>query len=141
MKKSIANIVNHAEVSEKAIEAYLVKKTKEANLMWLKYSNANVTGYPDRLICLPFGQVIWVELKSKGKKPTKLQQIRHKELTDIGHQVRVISSKLEVDELMWDIEEWKKEFLNPKLLAEVDSIKVREYLENMNLRLERTNEI
>jgi hypothetical protein len=100
MKKSIANIVNHAEVSEKAIEAYLVKKTKEANLLCLKYSNVNVTGYPDRLVCLPNGKVIWVELKSKGKKPTKLQQIRHQELQDLGHNVWVIDSKEAVDLLV-----------------------------------------
>lgn len=105
MKKSIDNIIRHSEVSEKAIEAYLNKRAKENSLLCLKYANANVTGYPDRLVCIPGGSVIWVELKSKGKKPTKLQQIRHRELEKIGHLVCVISSKHEVDSLIESINE------------------------------------
>lgn len=100
MKKSIENIVRHSEVSEKAIEAYLNKRAKENGLLCLKYANANVTGYPDRLVCIPGGFVVWVELKSKGKKPTKLQQIRHSELVSLGHEVHTIDSKSKVDELI-----------------------------------------
>ena len=43
MKKQVENIVRHSEVSEKAIEAYLVKRCKESGLLCLKYSNANKT--------------------------------------------------------------------------------------------------
>ena len=100
MKRNIENIVRHSDVSEKAIEAYLVRRCKENGLVCLKYSNANTTGYPDRLVCLPDGKVIWVEVKSKGKKPTKLQQIRHQELQAIGHSVWVISTKEMVDRLI-----------------------------------------
>ena len=111
MKKQVENIVRHSEVSEKAIEAYLVKRCKESGLLCLKYSNANTTGYPDRLVCLPHCNVVWVELKSKGKKPTKLQEIRHQELQDLGHQVFVISSKEGVDKLISDTNVMK-EYLN-----------------------------
>ena len=69
-------------------------------MLCLKYSNANVTGYPDRLVCCINGKVIWVELKSKGKKPTKLQEIRHQELKRMGHEVWVISTKEMVDRLI-----------------------------------------
>ena len=100
MRKNVENIVRHSEVSEKAIEAYLVKRCKESGLLCLKYSNANTTGYPDRLVCLPHCNVIWVELKSKGKKPTKLQEIRHQELKRMGHEVWVISTKEMVDRLI-----------------------------------------
>lgn len=100
MKKNVENIVRHSEVSEKAIEAYLNKRAKESGLLCLKYSNSNVTGYPDRLVCIPGGVVVWVELKSKGKKPTKLQQIRHDELRGIRHCVWVISNKEQVDNLI-----------------------------------------
>ena len=104
MKRSIENIVKHSEVSEKAIESYLNKRAKESGLLCLKYSNANTTGYPDRLICLPDGKVVWVELKSKGRKPNKLQAIRHEELAKLGHMVWVISSKEMVDNLISYIE-------------------------------------
>lgn len=105
MKRNVENIVRHSEVSEKAIEAYLNKRAKESGLLCLKYSNSNVTGYPDRLVCIPGGVVIWVELKSKGKKPTKLQQIRHDELRGIGHLVKVIDNKADIDELIKTIKE------------------------------------
>lgn len=100
MKKSVENIVHHSEVSEKAIEAYLTKVCKEHGLLCLKYSNHNTTGYPDRLVCLPYSGVAWVELKSKGKKPTKLQLVRHEELRKAGQDVFIIDSKERVDELM-----------------------------------------
>lgn len=133
MKKSIENIVRHSEVSEKAIEAYLNKRCKENGLLCLKYSNANVTGYPDRLVCCINGKVIWVELKSKGKKPTKLQEIRHMELKKMGHEVWVISSKPEVDELISYIESIAQ------LRFKIDGIKVREYLESTDLRIKKHN--
>ena len=100
MKKNIENITNHAEVSEKAIEKYLVKRTKEVGLLCLKYSNPNAVGYPDRIILLPFSGIVWVELKSKGEKPTKLQQIRHAELRAADQEVFVIDSKEGVDDLI-----------------------------------------
>lgn len=99
-KRSIENITHHADVSEKAIERYLVEQAKQNGLPCLKYSNPNMVGYPDRLLVLRGGSVIWVELKSKGRKPTKIQQMRMNELTDLGHLVKVIDNKADIDELI-----------------------------------------
>lgn len=98
-KQRINNILHHSEVSEKAIERYLADKAKKLGLPCLKYSNPIATGYPDRLIVLHSAKVVWVELKSEGCKPTKLQAIRHDELRAIGHRVEVIDSKAGVDDL------------------------------------------
>ena len=92
--KKLEAITRHAEVSEKAIEKCL------------KYSNANLVGYPDRVVCLHGGKVVWVELKSKGKKPTKIQTIRQNELVSMGHEVYTIDNKQTIDEL---IKVWKAE--------------------------------
>ena len=114
MKQSIKNIVEHAEVSEKEIEKYLCKRMKEIGLPCIKYSNANETGYPDRLIVLPASQCMWVELKSKGRKPSKVQQIRIAELKKQKHVVLVIDNKPLVDELTEALTKWladnKEEF-------------------------------
>lgn len=99
-KKDLTHITDHAEVSEKSIERYLVQQAKQNGLLCLKYSNPNMVGYPDRLLVLPGGNVIWVELKSKGRKPTKIQQMRMAELTGMGHLVRVIDNKPDIDELI-----------------------------------------
>ncbi|WP_302612362.1 VRR-NUC domain-containing protein [uncultured Muribaculum sp.] len=99
-KRSIENLTHHADVSEKAIERYLVERAIQNGLPCLKYSNPNMVGYPDRLLVLPGGSVIWVELKSKGRKPTKLQEIRIAELKAMGHMVKVIDNKSDIDELI-----------------------------------------
>ena len=94
MKKSIENIVHHSEVSEKEIEKYLVKQVRAMGGICLKYSNA------DRVAILPFGVTVWVELKSRGKKPTKIQVLRHEELKDLGHHVIVLDSKPKIDQMV-----------------------------------------
>lgn len=104
-KRSIENLTHHADVSEKAIERYLVEQAKQNGLLCLKYSNPNMVGYPDRLLVLLGGGVVWVELKSKGRKPTKIQQIRMSELTGMGHLVKVIDNKADIDELIKTIKE------------------------------------
>lgn len=100
LKRSARNIVEHAEVSEKAIERYLVEQARQNGLPCLKYSNSNMVGYPDRLLVLRGGSVVWVELKSKGRKLTKIQQMRMRELISMGHWVKVIDNKADVDELI-----------------------------------------
>lgn len=98
--RGIENIVKHGEVSEKVIERYLSERVKGYGGICLKYANSNLIGYPDRVILLPHGLTCWAEIKSKGKKPSKAQQIRHQQMEDIGHHVFVIDSKDQVDELM-----------------------------------------
>jgi hypothetical protein len=103
MKSQIKNIVEHADISEKNIESYLVDQLKTIRIACLKYSNANMVGYPDRLIVLPNGKVMWAEIKSKGKKPTAIQLVRHGYLKSIGHEVLIIDDKQQVDALVSQI--------------------------------------
>lgn len=100
MDKKIENIVRHADVSEKAIEAYLVRRVKDLGGVCLKYSNPGVVGYPDRVVLLPGGFVVWVELKSKGRKPNRVQQLRIGQLRAMGHNVAVVDGKDQVDALL-----------------------------------------
>lgn len=96
----IDEIFNHAEVSEKVIERYLVTRVVELGGRALKYYNANSTGYPDRIVILPGKSVFWVELKSKGKKLRPLQELRHKELRAIGQRVYTCDSTKSVDNVI-----------------------------------------
>lgn len=104
--KNIDNITRHSEVSEKAIEKYLAERVKAIGGICLKYANANMVGYPDRLVCLPGGRVAWVELKSRGRKPTKMQTVRQRELADMGHEVHTVDNRTAVDGL---IDQWRAE--------------------------------
>ena len=100
MRKDIKTIVGHAVVSEKAIEAYLVKRVTAAGCLCLKYTNPNMVGYPDRLVVEPGGMVQWVELKSKGEHPTPIQLVRLNELRGLGHDIFVCSSREDVDKFI-----------------------------------------
>lgn len=91
------NISEHSERSEKAIEQYLCERLERLGGIALKYSNDLRTGYPDRLCLLPDGHTFWVELKSKGKHPRAIQQIRITELRDLGQRVYVADSRELVD--------------------------------------------
>lgn len=103
--KSLVNLTRHAEVSEKAIERYLVERARLAGMLCLKYSNPNMTGYPDRVLVTPGGGVVWVELKSRGRRPAKIQLARMAELTRMGHRVAVIDNRPDVDELIKSIKQ------------------------------------
>ena len=122
LKKTAANIADHAEVSEKAIEKYLTEQAEATGLLCLKYSNSNMVGYPDRLLVLPGGSVVWVELKSKGRKPTKIQQIRIAGLRNRGHYVWIIDNRKSVDSLIEKYREWvetHKEYLTDRGVYEL----------------------
>lgn len=95
--KTIDKLINHSEVSEKAIERYLVERIKDLGGVCLKYSNPNRIGYPDRVCLLPWGVAIWVELKSKGQTLRTIQKQRILEMSKIGHIVHVCDSKEAVD--------------------------------------------
>jgi len=96
----------YAEYSEKAVERHLADAVKGLGGVCLKYANANMVGYPDRLVCLPGGRIVWVELKSRGEKPRLLQLMRHIELRRLGFDVRVLDSRAAVDAC---VAEWRAE--------------------------------
>lgn len=96
----IGEIAHHAEVSEKAIERYLVEEVEKRGGLCLKYDNPNAVGYPDRLVILPGYPLVWAEVKSKGKKPRAIQEVRHASLRNIGQKVFVIDSKEGVNALI-----------------------------------------
>lgn len=78
---------------EKAFEKQLVQAVMDHGGMALKQTSQYHRGIPDRLCILPDGRVEWVELKSVGKKPTKLQQFAHVRLRRLGQRVTVIDSR------------------------------------------------
>lgn len=87
--------------SEKVLEKKLVSEVwNNLNAVALKFTSTSETGYPDRLCLTQGGGCFWVELKTTGKKPTKLQQHRHQQLRAIGHRVYVVDSSEGINELI-----------------------------------------
>jgi|LWDU01.1.fsa_nt_gi hypothetical protein len=85
---------------ERDIENYLVSQVKRRGGMAYKWSSPSHRGVPDRLVILPKGVVIAVELKAEGKRPTKLQLFNHRLLRTLGIEVVVIDSKRKADILL-----------------------------------------
>ena len=82
---------------ESRIEAALVRRVKALGGMAEKFTSPGRRSVPDRLVTLPGGQVIFVELKAPGKVPTDNQQRDHERRRVLGCDVRVIDSLEAVD--------------------------------------------
>ena len=91
--------------SEKTLEARLVREIEARGGMALKYTSQFHRGIPDRICLLPGGLSIFVELKSTGKKPTKLQQHAMKRLDEMGHPNVVVDSSKKLEELLKILDE------------------------------------
>lgn len=89
----------YSEESEKSIERYLVERARECGALALKYYNPYSTGWPDRVVLMPHGQIVWVELKSRGEKPRPLQAHRAACLRDRGHRIYTCDTKEMADRM------------------------------------------
>lgn len=90
---------------EKAIEAKLMKAVKEAGGKAYKFVSPGNDGVPDRLITLPGGHVGFVELKQKGKKPTKLQELRIRQLQEMGCTTLVLDDVKDIPTVLFMIQQ------------------------------------
>lgn len=77
---------------ERDIEKALVKRVESLGGLCEKFTSPNRRGVPDRIVTLPGGKIIFVEVKSCGKKPTKLQRRDHERRIALGCTVLVIDN-------------------------------------------------
>lgn len=76
--------------SEKYIERSLVKHVETLGGLCIKLLTNLFQGLPDRMVLLPGGRIFFVELKSKGQKPRKIQDVVHSKLRALGFKVFVV---------------------------------------------------
>lgn len=84
-------------MEENRVEKYLKKQVEKIGGKALKFISPGVTGVPDRIVLLPGGRIIFVELKAPGKKLRKIQEHRAKELRALGFQVECLDTVEKVD--------------------------------------------
>lgn len=90
---------------ESTIEAYLRDRVKALGGKAYKFVSPGNTGVPDRLVCLPGGWAVFVELKAPGKKPTALQLSQQRKLAELGFLTLNLDSKQKIDA---EIAIWKE---------------------------------
>lgn len=77
---------------EKDVEAALVRRVKTLGGLCEKFTSPGRRSVPDRLVTLPGGQIVFVELKRPGGKPTEGQERDHAKRRELGCDVRVIDN-------------------------------------------------
>ena len=82
---------------ERLLEEYLVRRVTQAGGEIRKVQWIGRRGAPDRVVMLPGGKLIWVEMKSPGQKPEPHQAREHTRLQAVGQDVRVVDSLEDID--------------------------------------------
>jgi len=93
-------MVKPKPILERDLEGYFAKQCKKKGLMTLKLNVRFSRGWPDRIVVLENGQVMWVELKRPGGKLSPLQVKVHLELHKWKQEVYVVDSKEGVDNVL-----------------------------------------
>lgn len=80
----------HARESEKDLEARLVKEIGKRGGLTIKLTSQFHKGLPDRLVLVEGRPALFAEIKTTGKKRTKLQELAGAKLEELGFSVAVI---------------------------------------------------
>ena len=93
-------------VRENEVEGYLRKQVEALGGECVKFHPYDMPGYPDRIVMLPGGVLVWAETKKpKGGRVSKLQKFRHEQLRKLGQDVFVVWTKEQADELVAYLEQ------------------------------------
>lgn len=91
--------------SEKLVERKLVELVKINNGMCIKLLCDQLIGLPDRLCLFPNHKMAFVETKTTGQKPRRIQAYMHKKLRALGFRVEVIDTikgvEQFIDSIIW----------------------------------------
>ena len=86
---------------ERNLERYFRAEIKARG--GVAYKQTCVIGIPDRLVILPGGRHVWVELKREGGRTSKIQKAVHRKLIALGCEVEILTGRDEVDEWLEQI--------------------------------------
>jgi hypothetical protein len=84
-------------IFESDIEEKLVKGVEKRGGLCPKFG---MDGWPDRLVILPGGQLIWVETKRPDGRVADLQKWRAAALRKLGQRVEIPLSKEDVQQIL-----------------------------------------
>lgn len=75
---------------EKDIEKILTTEIKKLGGRAYKFISPGNSGVPDRIVVLPGGKIMFVELKTKTGSLSVLQSVQVKRLIELGQKVYVV---------------------------------------------------
>ena len=89
--------------SEKLVERTLVNEVRARGGLCIKLLSQHFIGLPDRICLFPGGVIAFVELKTTGAKPRKIQTFVHDKIRSLGFRVEVIDSVQGAVDLAMDL--------------------------------------
>lgn len=97
-------------MKESTIEARLVREVKKRGGLCYKFTSPGSPGVPDRIVILPSGVTVYVELKTEIGRLAKIQKWQIEELRKRGAVVRVLKG---MDQVLAFLEEVDKGEIRP----------------------------
>lgn len=88
---------------ESTLERRLVREIKRIGGEAPKWVSPGNRGVPDRLVLLPEGQTIYVEMKAPGKPLEPLQERWKRKLISMGHKHYKIDSNEDIDRFIQEV--------------------------------------
>ncbi|OIJ17086.1 nuclease [Anaerobacillus alkalilacustris] len=88
---------------ESKIEQHLVREVKRIGGQAPKWVSPGNRGVPDRIVILPNGHTVYVEMKAPGKPLSPLQRKWFKTLKQLGHKVYKIDCKEDIDSFIAEV--------------------------------------
>lgn len=81
---------------EKDIEKLFRDEIKKAGGKAYKFTSPGNDGVPDRIVMLPDGRIVFVELKTDTGKLSRLQELQCRQIAELGQTVIVLHGLAEV---------------------------------------------
>lgn len=90
---------------EKDIERKLVSGVRSIGGIAYKFVSPGNDGVPDRMVCLPGGRVIFIELKTERGRLTVRQERQIGRLTAMGMDCRVLYGEKQVEDFLLELKD------------------------------------
>lgn len=88
---------------ESTLEQRLVREVERIGGLAPKWVSPGNRGVPDRIVILPHGRVVFVEMKAPGKQLQPLQRKWMKTLRSLGHRVYKIDSAEDIERFIQEV--------------------------------------
>jgi len=88
---------------ESTLERRLVREVEKIGGKAPKWTSTGNRGVPDRIVILPHGQTVYVEMKAPGKPLRPLQEKWARTLRGLGHHVYKIDSNDDIDRFIAEV--------------------------------------
>jgi hypothetical protein len=85
---------------ERKLEAYLVDQCKKLGFLCRKVQWLGRSGAPDRVVFLPEGKTLWIELKSPAGRVSEIQRLEFGRMEKLGHDVWIAYTREQIDNLL-----------------------------------------